>query len=106
MHPLYQPQLDLVAESADGKLAAFCIGWLAQIDASTVGQIEPLGVLPMFQGKGLGRAILSESLQRFKHLGAKQLLIDAESTNRASQSLYESVGFIERSRTYKYFRIF
>jgi ribosomal protein S18 acetylase RimI-like enzyme len=105
-HPRYQPQLDLIAEAADGRLAAFCIGWLDESDGDVVGQIEPVGVLPEFQGQGLGRAILLESLQRFYEVGAKRVLIDAESNNPASQHLYEAVGFREFNRTYKYFRRF
>jgi hypothetical protein len=54
----------------------------------------------------LGRAILSESLQRFYEMGAKRILIDAESNNPASQHLYEVAGFREINRTYKYFRHF
>jgi ribosomal protein S18 acetylase RimI-like enzyme len=105
-HPLYQPELDLVAESDDGQLVAFCIGWLNKVNNELVGQIEPLGVLPAFQRRGLGRAILSESLHRFYQAGVRRVLIDAESYNDASQSLYERSGFTEVARTYKYFRRF
>lgn len=105
-HPNYVPHLDLVAEDEAGALAAFCIGWLCELDGMVVGQIEPLGVLPEYQGRGLGRAILLHSLQQFYKSGAKRLLIDAESSNPASQGLYEASGFREFSRTYKYFRRF
>lgn len=105
-HPLYQPQLDLVAEDKLGNLAAFCIGWLGQIGNTIFGQIEPVGVLPAYQGQGLGRAILLESLARFYALGATSVHIDAESYNNASQHLYEAVGFREVTKTYKYFRRF
>jgi mycothiol synthase len=105
-HPRYAPQLDLVAENANGQLAAFCIGWLGEINGSRVGQIEPMGVLPEYQGQGLGRAILLESLGRFYKHGVKRLFIDAESNNSASQHLYEAVGFQEQSCIYKYYRHF
>jgi mycothiol synthase len=105
-HPTYQPQLDLVAEAANGRLAAFCIGWLGEINGEVVGQIEPVGVLPEFQRQGLGRAILRHSLQRFYKLGAKRVLIDAESHNLSSKHLYEASGFREATTTYKYFRQF
>lgn len=105
-HPSYQPPLDLVAHTADGRLVAFCIGWLGEIDGETAGQIEPLGVLPEFQGQGLGRAILAEALNRFFQHGARRLFVDAESYNEASQHLYESAGFQETATTYKYFRRF
>lgn len=105
-HPLYQPELDLVVEAPDGALVAFCIGWLNKFEGETIGQIEPIGVLPAFQRRGLGRAILVELLCRFHEVGARRVLIDAESYNDASQSLYETAGFVEVARTYKYFRRF
>ena len=95
-----------MAVADNGKLAAFCIGWLGESDGELIGQIEPLGVLPEFQQRGLGRAILVEALQRFRAAGAKRAWIDAENTNEASQHLYEVVGFRERAATYKYFRLF
>jgi mycothiol synthase len=98
-HPRYRPELDLVAESAD-------VGWLGEQNGEVVGQIEPLGVLPEFHRHGLGRAILQESLQRFYKAGVRRLLIDAENNNSGSQHLYESVGFREEARSYKYFRLF
>jgi mycothiol synthase len=105
-HPSYVQSLDLVIEDMNEKLAAFCIGWLGEISGMLVGQIEPLGVLPNYQGQGLGRAILAESLQRFHRLGVQRIFIDAESNNPASQHLYESFGFRDFTHTYKYFRRF
>ncbi len=105
-HPLYQPQLDLVAEAEDGRLVAFCIGWLGKLNGEAVGQIEPLGVLPEFHKQGLGRAILLESLNRYDQIGVKHIFIDAENSNDGSQHLYESAGFRQFARTYKYFRLF
>jgi ribosomal protein S18 acetylase RimI-like enzyme len=105
-HPYYQPDLDLVITNQEGRLVAFCIGWVAEINGGKIAQIEPLGVLPEFQGLGLGRAVLLEKLRRMRASGANKVLIDAESYNPASQHLYESVGFRDIYPTYKYFRQF
>lgn len=104
-HPLYQPELDLVIETNDGHLAAFCIGWLATVQGVLTAQIEPLGVLPDFHRMGLGHAILEENLRRMLARGAETILIDAENTNDGSQGLYEAVGFREVGRTLKYWRM-
>jgi mycothiol synthase len=106
LQPSYLPDLDLVAVAPDGRLAAFCIGWLGILDGKRVGQIEPLGVLPEFQRQGVGRALLTASLQTFYATNARRVLIDAESYNPASQYLYETSGFREINRTHKYFRRF
>lgn len=105
-HPLYSADLDLVVEDADGKLVAFCIGWMCDLNGEPIGQIEPLGVHPEHQKKGLGRAILLENLRRMQQHGVRNVLIDAESYNPASQYLYESVGFRDVSRTIKHFHWF
>jgi mycothiol synthase len=105
-HPIYCPDLDLVAVNGDGKLIAFCIGWVCEINGQKVGQIEPVGVLPEFQKMGLGRAILLENLRRMRESGVETILVDAESYNPASQHLYERAGFRDVSRVVKYFRWF
>jgi ribosomal protein S18 acetylase RimI-like enzyme len=105
-HSHHQPDLDLVVTDDQGRLAAFCIGWMAEINGEKIGQIEPLGVLPEFQRLGLGRAILLENLRRMYDRDVSKVLIDAESYNPASQHLYESVGFRDLYRAYKYFREF
>lgn len=89
----YVPDLDLVAESSDGRVVAFCVGWLLRTATDTMAQVEPLGVLPGFQRMGLGRALLAETFWRARSLGANWIEVDAESINDASRSLYESAGF-------------
>lgn len=105
-HAMYQPDLDLVIEDEQGRLAAFCIGWAGEVKGEHVGQIEPVGVLPEYQKRGLGRAILETNLHRMAARGIRRVLIDAESYNPASQHLYETAGFREISRAVKYFRRF
>lgn len=91
--PAYRPDLDLVAATLDGRLAAFCVGWLQQGADGVRGQIEPLGVHPNFQGLGLGRAILSEALRRLYEQGAQEILVETDNYRDAAFALYEAVGF-------------
>lgn len=95
--PRYVPDLDLVAVGPEGNLAAFCVGWitppLASLAGQRLAQVEPLGVLPEHQRKGLGRALLLEVLRRAKALGAHRIEVDAESYNEASRGTYEALGF-------------
>ncbi len=87
------PDLDLVAVAPDGRLAAFCIGWLRDLNGKRLAQIEPVGVHPDFQGHGLGRAILTEELRQMQAHSVDSIFIEAESNNGASQSLYQTMGF-------------
>jgi ribosomal protein S18 acetylase RimI-like enzyme len=101
--PAYRPALDLVGVAADGRLAAFCVGWLHAGPAGVCGQIEPLGVHPAFQGLGLGRAILTEGLRRLYEQGAQKILVETDNYRDAAFALYESVGF-RMERTVLVFR--
>jgi ribosomal protein S18 acetylase RimI-like enzyme len=89
--PLYRPQLDLVVEAPNGRLAAFCVGWLNP--EHLVAQIEPLGVHPDFQRHGLSRALQSEMLRRFKDEGARKALVETDNTSSAALKAYEDSGF-------------
>lgn len=91
--PAYRPDLDLVAATMDGRLSAFCVGWLYEGPDGRRGQIEPMGVLPTFQGLGLGRAILTECLRRLYEQGAQEVLVETDNYRDAAFALYEAVGF-------------
>jgi mycothiol synthase len=104
--PQYIPALDLVAAEADGSLAAFCICWLSQRghdeNGSNTGQIEPIGVRPDLQQRGLGRAILLEGLRRLQAHSATTAMIDSDGDNGPAHGLYESVGFRVANTVWKY----
>jgi ribosomal protein S18 acetylase RimI-like enzyme len=92
--PEYQAELDLVAVAPDGRLAAFCICWLAtDAEGRVIGQIEPLGVHRDFCGMGLGRAILVEGLRRLYRCGADRVYVETDQYRNAALGLYEAVGF-------------
>ena len=92
--PRYVSDLDLVAIAPDGALAGFCVCWITPpLAERRVAQVEPLGILPGYQRKGLGRALLAEGLRRARTLGAGQMAVNAESYNTASRGVYEAMGF-------------
>ncbi len=92
--PEYIPELDLVVVTPDGRLAAFCIGWLAEDASGEIsGQIEPLGVHADFRKLGLGRAILSAALQELHSKGATEIYVQTDNYRNAAFRLYESAGF-------------
>lgn len=92
--PQYTSDLDLVVVAPDGRLAAFCVGWLSRAyGMNPVGQIEPLGVQEDFRTLGLGRAVLSECLRRLHRYGADQVYVETDKYRNAVLGLYEAVGF-------------
>ncbi len=88
-HPEYRPELDLVVVDAAKRVVGFCIGWL--LDG--VGQLEPIGIHPEFQGLGLGKALESAAIHTLHQHGARTLLVDHVSLNEKAISLSKKNGF-------------
>jgi len=97
--PYYQPELDIVVVAPDGTLAGFCVGWLDPYRG--IGQIEPMGVHPGFQGMGLGRALLYEILRRFQAHGAKEARVEPDGGRVPAIQAYESVGFAVAHKVFR-----
>ena len=71
-------------------VAAFALGWL---DPLTLGvELEPVGVHPAHQRRGLGRAVCRATLRAARGLGAGDVLIAAEAANAAATGLYAALG--------------
>jgi len=87
---LYRGELDQLVVDADGRVAAFALGWLDP--TSGVVELEPVGVDPEFHRRGLGRQVSQATLRRARELGATRAVIGAESDNPASVGLYQSLG--------------
>jgi len=68
------------------------------------GWVIAVAVLPEFQRRGIGRAIVAQSLRQFRDAGltSARLGVDAENAHGALR-LYESLGFsvVERGRIYR-----
>lgn len=90
-HLDYQPDLDIVVESSDGRLVAFCICWFDK--TSMTGHVEPLGCHKDFRRFALGRVALSEGLQRLQSLGAKNIFLETDNYRDTAFRLYESFDF-------------
>lgn len=90
--PGYRPDLDLVVEAPDGRVAAFAILWLGpESGGRRDGQFEPVGTQPVFQRRGLSRALLLEGMRRLRAAGATHAIVETENTRAAANALYGSV---------------
>ena len=95
--PGYRADLDLVVVAPDGRLVGFCVGWLDE--SERVAQIEPIGVDPAFQGRGISRMLLRESLRRFQSAGATVAQVETETTRTPARRAYEASGFRPAQRS-------
>jgi ribosomal protein S18 acetylase RimI-like enzyme len=83
--------LDIIVESPEGQLVAFCIGWFD--DHLNAGHIEPLGCHKDYRKYALGRVALSEVLRGLQSLGAETIYVETDSFRNTAFRLYEFFDF-------------
>jgi ribosomal protein S18 acetylase RimI-like enzyme len=89
--PGYRRDLDVVAVTPDGVIAAYVNGWIDPLNR--IGDFGPVGTLPAYRQMGLGRAVLLECLRRMRACGMDRVSVSTGETNTPALRLYESVGF-------------
>ena len=87
----YTYDLDAVVEAPDGSFAAFTMCWLDR--EARLGYFEPVGVHADHQRRGLGKAVNTFGLRLLQAAGARDAMVYSETSNAASEALYQSVGF-------------
>ena len=101
-HPWYQPYSEEEILNLFGRQGLpWFLGYGKQTvgfiwywpEADGVGLIEPVGVLPVLQGQGLGRIMLHQALAHLQGQGVNQVKIGAWSENAAAIHLYQSLNF-------------
>lgn len=83
----YIPGLSLVAELG-GEVVGHAIstrGWAGELEVLGLG---PIGVLPQFQGRGIGSALMRESVARATAMGEPGIVL------LGSPSYYQRFGFV------------
>jgi GNAT superfamily N-acetyltransferase len=89
--PGYHRDLDVVAVTPDGVIAAYVNGWLDPVNR--IGDFGPVGALPAYRRQGLTRAALLEGLRRMQAAGMGRACVSTGVSNTPALRLYESVGF-------------
>jgi mycothiol synthase len=100
--PEYDPQLDLVVQTRDGRLAAFCVCQINpyenEISEQAAGWTDPIGVHPDFRRIGLAKALIQEGLIQLKTRGMEFAKLGTRSDNFAMLGLAKQTGFCVVSR--------
>ena len=86
---LYDPELDLAIDAPDDEIAGYALFWFDPV--TEVGLVEPMRVEDAYQRRGLGRAILTEGLERLARRGARRLKVGYATD--AARALYVGAGF-------------
>ncbi len=69
-----------------------------QTTGEAVGHIGPVGVVAAHQGRGIGRALLRQSLVHLHHIGITRAELRVDEQNTPAVYLYQSSGFTTRQR--------
>ncbi len=89
--PAYHRDLDVVAVTPDGVIAAFVNGWIDPVNR--IGELGSVGAVPAYRRQGLTRAVLLEGLRRLKARGMERVCVSTGVSNIPAIRLYESIGF-------------
>lgn len=69
-----------------------------------IGDIQTIGVLPEFEGRGIARAMLDELIAESSRRGATDVMLEVSATNPRAQNLYLRYGFVQIHTRAKYYR--
>jgi ribosomal protein S18 acetylase RimI-like enzyme len=90
-----QSLLATVAESANG-----IVGYQLATGHGQRAHLARLAVHPAIQGRGAGRALLSDLFGKLTNTGVTHLSVNTQSDNNASLSLYKKMGFHRTGEEY------
>lgn len=92
----------LLSPATDSTLSGLILSNLADLPTGRVGHISQLAIDTHFRHRGAGRMLLFAALARFSELGCSHATLTVTSANSPALSLYQSLGFTERSRLWAY----
>ena len=70
-------------------------------DASGVGALQNLGILPMHRDKALGSILLIRCLAGFQRSNVRRVFLEVTAQNAGAIKLYERIGFRRAKTVYK-----
>ena len=76
------------------------IGYQLSTGSGQRAHLARLAVHPAVQGKGAGRALLSDLFRHLTYSGIARLSVNTQSDNHASLSLYQRMGFVRTGEQY------
>lgn len=78
----------LIAE-VDGQLVGYC----GVMVVGSTADIQTIGVLPDYEGQGIGTEMLTRMLAEARRRGATETLLEVREDNPRARRLYERFGF-------------
>lgn len=87
----------VLVHKIDGKIVGFCCTCIYGHDSEkgAVVWIRWIDVTPEYQGRGIGRNLLMQTLQYGAEHKAKRAFLAVDSENKNAVKLYENIGFVK-----------
>lgn len=89
-----------VVAEAGGQIVAYA-GLLC---IEPIADIQTIAVVPEFEGRGIGSAILTELIEEARRRGATEVLLEVRADNPRAQALYVRFGFEQIHVRRRYYR--
>lgn len=100
---LTDERLDLVVARDEGRIIGMLTLVTFSIPSGIRSWVEDVVVADAARGRGVGRALLDDALQRAANRGAKTVDLTSRPSREAANRLYESAGFLRReTNVYRY----
>ncbi|MFI5035705.1 MAG: mycothiol synthase [Acidimicrobiales bacterium] len=90
--PWFDPSGFLLLE-IDGRLAASCWTKVHELHPDRFGEIYVVSVHPDFQGRGLGRVMVTQGLEALRRKGVSEAILFVDESNAGARALYAALGF-------------
>jgi ribosomal protein S18 acetylase RimI-like enzyme len=91
-YPNYHLYVATVEERMVGTFALLIMDNLAHLGAPS-GVVEDVGVLPAYQGQGIGRRMMAYALDLCRRAGCYKLTLSSNLQRTQAHAFYESLGF-------------
>ena len=92
---LQQAVIATVAEDETGIL-----GYQISTSSHIGGHLARLAVLPAFQGRKIGYALVNDVLRQFIQRGTLRVTVNTQGDNQVSLNLYDKMGFLRTGEAY------
>lgn len=95
---------DPAAAAAAAPGRSTLIGYGIVLVAADQGELANIAVVAAYRGRGVGRLLLNDLLERARAAGVRQLFLEVRVSNEAALRLYASAGFEEVGRRLNYYQ--
>ena len=90
---------DIIVAEKNGRV----IGYVVLMDLGECAKIMSIAVKSDYRGKGIGKALLEEAIERCKRRKKKMITLEVRISNLQAQELYKKYGFEIVGKLEKYY---